>query len=169
MDSLEIEHISLEELKLLVEKMETQKELLLEQRCAYIDKLAILKPRHNSIRTEINNLTKHKKVIEEYNLALKTQISQIDMQGKTLAKKVRKIKAQTLQEATSIRIKAHEIMDSLQNVYKSTNSANPDMLKIDIEDDEFFVSRALDTSITDVPEVRYDTNTSITVFQAVPQ
>jgi hypothetical protein len=168
MDSLQIENISLEELKLLIEKMETQRELLLEQRCAYIDKLAILKPRHNSIRTEINNLTKQKKIIEEYNLALKTQISQINLQAKILAKKVRKIKAQTLQEATSMRIKAHEIMNSLQVVYKSTHSMNPDMLEIDMEDEEFSVAQALDTSTTDVPEVCYDTNSSVTVFQAVP-
>jgi len=170
MDSLQIENISLEELKLLIEKMETQRELLLEQRCAYIDKLAILKPRHNSIRTEINNLTRQKKIIEEYNLALKTQISQINLQSKILAKKVRKIKAQTFQEATSMRIKAHEIMNSLQVLYKSTYSINPDpdMLEIDMEDEEFSVARALDTSTTDVPEVCYDTNSSVTVFQAVP-
>ena len=169
MDSLEIENISFAELKLLIEKMETQRELLLEQRCAYIDKLAILKPRHISIRTEINKLTKQKKVMEEYNLALKSQISQINLRAKTLAKQARKIKSQTFEEATSIRIKAHEIMNSLKVVYKSTHSVNPDILEIDMKDKEFSISQALDKSTTDFPEVFYDTNTSVTVFQAVSQ
>lgn len=166
MDSVQIEHISAQQLKLLIEKMQTQRDLLIDQRCAYIDKLTLLKPRHKNLTQEVKQLQKQKKVIEDYNETLKSQLVKIQHELNVLTKKSRKIKAETLQEANCMRAKAYEIRNSLQSVYKSTGSNKPNILEIDMEQEDLSLSEDFDSFTLEVPEYRPETNTSITVFQA---